>query len=166
MTALEGLTWSLARPIAIGCDHAGVVLKDALKQYVTEQGYTVLDCGCHSAESVDYPSYGAAVADAILVGKAQAGILICGSGVGVSIAANRFNGIRAVLANDLNTALWSRRHNNANVLCLGARFVAEPYARDITQAWLAEPYEGERHDARVSMLDTLQVSGTPAACSV
>lgn len=166
MIDLESLTWSAARPIAIGCDHAGVVLKEALKAWLVEQGYTVVDCGCHSTSSVDYPRYGAAVAEAILAGDAQAGILICGSGVGVSIAANRFNGIRAVLANDLNTALWSRRHNNANVLCLGARFVAEPYARDIAQAWLTEPYEGERHEVRVSMLDTLQAAGATAACSV
>ncbi len=146
--------------VALGCDHAGFPLKDEIRRYLEGQGAEVIDVGCPSAESVDYPVYGAAVARRIASGEAGRGVIICGSGVGMSMVANRFRGVRAVLANDAYTAGLSRRHNDANVLCLGARIVGPGLALEIVKTFMETPFEGGRHQRRVEMIDT--VSGEQA----
>jgi ribose 5-phosphate isomerase B len=155
-----------ATPIVIGADHAGYDLKESLKAHLSAQGYAVIDVGCaNSGQSVDYPLIAAAVVAAKREQGAPFAILCCGSGVGVSIAANRFPDIRAVLAQDVYLARLSRQHNDANLLCLGARFTAAEYAQVILDAWLAEPFEGERHARRVDQLANLTVSPVNEGCS-
>lgn len=138
--------------IALGSDHAGFPLKSALARALRESGHTVLDFGTHSAERVDYPDYGHAVCRAVEGGQARFGVLVCGSGVGMSITANRHPGIRCALAGEPVTATLSRAHNNANVLALGGRLIGEDMALAILRAFLAVPYEGGRHDARLAKL--------------
>lgn len=139
--------------IAIGSDHAGVALKASVKEMLGEFASEVVDLGTHGGDSVDYPDYGDAVAGAVLSGQAQYGIAICGSGVGISIACNRHKGIRAALCTDGLTASLSRRHNNANVLCLGARLIGIEVARDCITQFLTTAYEGGRHEKRTAKLD-------------
>lgn len=139
--------------VALGCDHAGFPLKDVVRRYLEAQGLEVLDVGCPSEASVDYPVFGAEVARRIASGQAERGIIICGSGVGMSMVANRFRGVRAALANDLYTAQMSRRHNDANVLCLGSRIVGPGLALEIVRAFIETPFEGGRHKRRVDMID-------------
>jgi len=146
--------------LIIGADHAGFGLKETLKPWLISQGLSVADLGCFSADAVDYPAIAAKVAQQVIDSPSAGGILICGSGVGVSIAANRFNGIRAVLAHDLNTAQWSRMHNDANILCLGARVVAPELAQEIVDFWLNSEFEGERHQYRIDLMDQLVSSTT------
>lgn len=138
--------------VALGADHAGVVLKAALAARLSEQGAVVLDVGTHDAASVDYPDYGRAVAEMVARGDAACGIVICGSGIGISIAANRVAGARAALCHDAATAALARQHNDANILALGARVVSEPQAQEIVTAFLATPFEGGRHAQRVAKL--------------
>jgi ribose 5-phosphate isomerase B len=138
--------------IVIASDHAGFDLKTVLKQSLAEDGYDVLDLGTHGPESVDYPDFAASVAAAIRNGEAERGILICGTGIGISIAANRHPGVRAALCNNSTTARLARQHNDANVLALGARIVGEEIARDCVAAFLATPFEGGRHCRRVDKL--------------
>lgn len=143
-----------AKPvIAIASDHAGVALKASVKEMLGEMASEVLDLGTQGTDSVDYPDYGNAVAQAVLSGKAQFGIAICGSGVGISIACNRHRGIRAALCTDGLTARLSRCHNNANVLCLGARLIGIEVARDCVTQFLTTAYEGGRHEKRVIKMD-------------
>jgi len=139
--------------VALGCDHAGFPLKDSVRRYLEGKGVEVVDVGCPSEESVDYPVFGAAVARRISKGEASRGIIICGSGVGMSMVANRFKGVRAVLANDLYTARLSRQHNDANALCLGARIVGPGLALEIIKTFMETPFEGGRHQRRVDMID-------------
>jgi ribose 5-phosphate isomerase B len=139
--------------VALGCDHAGFPLKDVVRRYLEAQGLEVLDVGCPSEAAVDYPVFGAEVARRIASGQAERGIIICGSGVGMSMIANRFRGVRAALANDLYTAQMSRRHNDANVLCLGSRIVGPGLALEIVKAFVETPFEGGRHKRRVDMID-------------
>jgi ribose 5-phosphate isomerase B len=139
--------------IAIGADHAGFNLKDHLRARLAEAGHELVDCGTHSADSVDYPDYAALVARAVAGGSAERGILVCGSGIGMAIAANRFAGVRAAACVDLYSAELSRRHNDANVLALGSRIVAAPLAEAIAERFLATPFEGGRHARRVAKLD-------------
>jgi ribose 5-phosphate isomerase B len=139
--------------IALGCDHAGFPLKDAVRRYLEGQGLTVLDVGCPSEASVDYPVFGAEVARRISSGEAKRGIIICGSGIGMSMVANRFRGVRAALCNDLYTARMSRLHNDANVLCLGSRVVGPGLALEIVKTFVETPFEGGRHQRRVEMID-------------
>ncbi|MBA4274424.1 MAG: ribose 5-phosphate isomerase B [Alphaproteobacteria bacterium] len=141
--------------VAIGSDHAGVALKSVLIPVIEAAGYSALDCGTHSDASVDYPDYGAAIAQAVLEGKARFGVAICGSGIGISIAANRFKGIRAALCHSGLGAELSRRHNDANVLALGARLIGEAEAKECIERFLTTDFEGGRHAARVETLDTL-----------
>lgn len=143
---------SSALPIAIGADHAGVALKQVLATALAQAGHGVLDLGTNGPASVDYPDFAAAVCGAILDGRARAGILICGTGLGMSIAANRHGGIRCALAHDVTSARLGRAHNNANVLALGARLIGEATALDALEAFLATAYEGGRHDRRLAKL--------------
>ncbi len=138
--------------IAIASDHAGVELKEQLKETLHEVAQDVLDLGAHTSDSVDYPDYGNAVAEAVLSGRAQYGVGICGSGIGISIALNRHKGIRAALCHDGLSANLSRRHNNANVLCLGARLIGIETAKDCVRQFFAAEFEGGRHEKRVNKL--------------
>jgi ribose 5-phosphate isomerase B len=129
----------------IGSDHAGYALKEQVKCLLEKLGYALEDVGCHSEESVDYPRFGKEVASRVASGEFPRGCLICGSGLGMSMVANRFRGVRAALCNDLYSAILSRRHNNANVLVLGGRLIGPELAREIVTAWLTSPFEGGRH---------------------
>jgi ribose 5-phosphate isomerase B len=135
--------------IAIGNDHGGLTFKGEILDLLQELGHEAEDFGCNSPESVDYPDYADLVCRAILDGRCQRGILICGSGVGMSMAANRRPGIRAALCQEQFTARMSREHNNANVLCLGARVVGPSLAVEIVRTWLATDFEGGRHQRRI-----------------
>jgi len=135
--------------IAIGNDHGGLNFKGDVLDLLRELGHEVVDFGCNSPDSVDYPDYADRVCRAILDGSCQLGILICGSGVGMSMAANRRQGIRAALCQEQFTARMSREHNNANVLCLGARVVGPSLAVEIVRTWLATEFEGGRHQRRI-----------------
>lgn len=139
--------------IAIGSDHAGVALKASAKEMLIGLVSDIIDLGTHGGDSVDYPDYGDAVSGEVLSGRAQFGIAICGSGVGISIACNRHKGIRAALCTDGLTAQLSRRHNNANVLCLGARLIGIETARDCITQFLSTPFEGGRHEKRLQKMD-------------
>ncbi len=141
------------KTVALACDHAGYQMKAELKDLLVKQGYGVLDLGTNGPESVDYPDFADAMAGAILDGRAERGVLICGTGVGISIAANRHRGVRAALCTDATTARLSREHNDANVLALGARVVGTEIAKDCLSTFLDTPYEGgERHSRRVGKL--------------
>ena len=137
--------------LAIACDHGGYELKEAIKNRFKSR-IEFIDLGTNSSESVDYPAFGKAVARAIVNKDAPRGIVICGSGIGISIAANRYPEIRAANCLDVNMASLSRQHNNANVLALGARLVDEATALEIVDTFLTTEYEGGRHDARVQQL--------------
>ena len=140
--------------IAIGSDHGGYELKEAVKKHLTEAGYEILDCGCDSKESCDYPVYGKAVARKVQSGEAEKGILICGTGIGISITANKFKGIRAALCSDCFSAQATREHNDANILAMGARVVGEGLALKIVDTFLNTPFsEGERHKRRIAMIE-------------
>ena len=138
--------------IAMGNDHTAVELKNIIKEFVTEKGYEVLDLGTNSSESCDYPVYGEKVGKAVASGEADLGILICGTGVGISLAANKVKGVRACVCSEPYTAKLSRMHNNSNVLAFGARVVGSEMAKMITEEWLNAEYEGGRHQRRVDML--------------
>ncbi|MBL8643101.1 MAG: ribose 5-phosphate isomerase B [Rhodospirillaceae bacterium] len=145
----------LAQPgdvIAIASDHAGFELKESLKAELTALGFKPLDLGTHSAESVDYPDYGHALAQAILDKKAKAGVAVCGSGIGISIAVNRHAGVRAALVHDENTAKLAREHNDANVMAVGARIVPAPQAKTMLKTFFATEFAGGRHAGRVTKL--------------
>jgi ribose 5-phosphate isomerase B len=143
-----------AETIAIASDHAGFDLKSELKKDLAELGFQVLDLGTHNAESVDYPDFANALADALKANKAKRGVLICGSGIGISIAANRHPEIRAALVHDALSAEMSRRHNDANVICFGGRMIGADVARDCLKVFLATEFEGGRHARRVDKLST------------
>jgi len=138
--------------VAVGADHAGVALKAALRQALEEAGHSVLDMGTQGAESVDYPDFGQAVAEAVNAGRARYGVLVCGTGIGISIAANRVPGIRCALVHDATGARLSREHNDANVIAFGARMTGPEPALEALRAFLATPYAGGRHDRRVLKL--------------
>lgn len=139
--------------ISIGCDHAGLELKARLKAKAEELGHEVADRGSYFAASVDYPDFAQAVACDVAEGRSDRGILICGTGIGMSIAANRFRGVRAALVYDLETARLSRMHNDANVICFGARTPSAEAAPDMLELWLATSFEGGRHLRRVDKFD-------------
>ena len=148
--------------IALGADHAGFPLKEELKSWLIERGYEVVDCGTQSAESVDYPDYAAAVAGAVTAGKAGRGVLVCGTGLGMAMAANKVPGIRAAACTDVYTARLSREHNDANVLALGARITARDSAIEILEVWLAAAFAGGRHARRVAKLAAIERGSTDA----
>jgi ribose 5-phosphate isomerase B len=141
--------------IALGADHAGLSLKEDLKTWLVEQGYRVLDFGTNSADAVDYPDYAVLVADAVTAGSAARGLLVCGTGIGMAMAANKVPGTRAAACLDAHMARMSREHNDANVLALGARLTDSARAREILEAWLATPFAGGRHARRVEKLAAL-----------
>ena len=138
--------------IAIASDHAGFDLKSVIIAYLKKRDYDVLDLGTYTDDRVDYPDYGYALADAIASGKAPRGIAICGSGIGISIAANRNPKVRAALCHDVTSAHLARQHNDANVLALGARLISEDVALDCVEAFLNTTFEGGRHVGRVEKL--------------
>lgn len=138
--------------IAIGCDHAGLPLKTALQASLEAAGHSVLDLGTDSPASVDYPDFAHATCAAVIDGRARFGVLVCGSGIGMSMAANRHPEIRAAVLHDSTEARLTRAHNNANVACFGARLTGEEVALDALRTFLATPYEGGRHDRRISKL--------------
>lgn len=138
--------------IAIASDHAGFELKETLKKTIESLGHKILDLGTDSTKSVDYPDYGYKLASAVSKGEAEFGIAICGSGIGISIAANRKPKVRAALCHNIETATLARQHNNANVLALGARFVDAKLAVEMLTSFLQTPFEGGRHENRVKKL--------------
>lgn len=142
--------------LAIGSDHAGYRLKTHLATFAEGLGHAVQDHGTGSDQPADYPAIAGSVCRGILEGHADRGILVCGSGVGMSMAANRYPGIRAVLGMDLYLARYSRLHNDANVLCLPGRLMAEGLAEEVVKTWLETPFEGGRHQRRVDMLDEMK----------
>ena len=139
--------------IALASDHAGFQLKELVKIHLSSRGMQVVDLGAHSEDSVDYPDYAHQLAETILEGEAESGVLVCGAGLGMSMAANRHRGIRAALCHDHYTASVSRRHNDANVLVLGGRILGPDLAREIVDTWLDTPFEGGRHLRRVKLID-------------
>ena len=138
--------------IAIGSDHGGYALKEHVKAYLTAKGITCLDVGCDSTESCDYPIFGKAVGEAVASGKGEKGIVICTTGIGISISANKVKGIRAALCADSFTAEMTRRHNDANVLAMGAGIVGPNLADRIVDVFLATEFEGGRHERRVNLM--------------
>lgn len=139
--------------IALGADHRGFGLKEELKELLARRGHAVVDTGTFSAERADYPEHAFAVARQVASGRADRGILVCATGIGMAMAANRVKGVRAALCDSERLARQSREHNDANVLCLGADVVTRPRARRIVAAWLATRFAGGRHRRRVKMLD-------------
>ena len=139
--------------IAIGCDHGGFELKEKVKVHLEGKGYEVLDLGCHSTESVNYPVYGKAVGKAVANKEADYGIVICGTGIGISIAANKVKGVRAALCMNTTMARLTREHNNANILAFGARMVGDVLALEMVDTFLNTAFEGGRHTARVEMIE-------------
>ncbi len=141
-----------ATPIALGADHAGVALKAALKAWLEAAGHPTLDMGTHGTGSVDYPDFAAAACAAVLDGRARFGVLVCGTGIGISMAANRHPGIRCALVHDVTGARLTRLHNDANVIALGARMIGAEVAQDALSAFLTTSFEGGRHERRVRKL--------------
>lgn len=141
--------------IVIGCDHAAYEMKEKLKAFLHRRGLTVEDVGTHGNASVDYPLYGRKVAQKVANGGGSRGILLCGTGLGMSMVANRVPGVRAALCHDLFDAIMSRRHNDANILVLGGRVTGETLAEEIVKTWLDTPFEGGRHQHRLDMFDTI-----------
>lgn len=140
--------------IAIGSDHGGFNLKGTIIKHLEAQGHEVQDFGTYSTESCDYPVYAKAVANSVAKGENEKGILVCGSGIGVSIVANKVKGVRAALCHESHSAMLSRLHNDANVLCLGERITGESLALDIVNVWLKSEYEGGRHQKRIDMMES------------
>jgi ribose 5-phosphate isomerase B len=141
--------------IMIGCDHAGWELKEALVPHLQTLHHEVVDIGAHSSNSVDYPYYAAKVARAVADGEVERGILVCGSGLGMCMVANRIAGARAVHLTEPYSAKMSRRHNDSNILCLGGRFLGRDLAMDIVNVWLTEAFEGGRHQRRLELIERL-----------
>lgn len=141
--------------IAVGSDHAGFAMKESLAQRLRDLGHDVVDCGTYSPERVDYPDFGAAVGRAVASGGAEGGVCVCGSGIGIGMAANKIAGVRAATVWDATSARLAREHNNANVICIGERLVGPEVADAALQAWLDADFEGGRHVARVKKIDNL-----------
>ncbi|MBI5025738.1 MAG: ribose 5-phosphate isomerase B [Nitrospirae bacterium] len=142
--------------IAIGCDHAGVDLKVEILSVLEELGIEWKDFGTDGRESVDYPDFGERVSEAVARGDFERGILICGTGIGMSIVANKFPGIRASLCNDLFSAKMSRLHNDANLLILAGRIIGKDLAKEIVKTWFTTPFEGGRHQARLNKIKAIE----------
>ena len=142
--------------IAIGCDHGGYDIKNAVIEYLKEKGIEYKDYGCYSTESVDYPVFAYKVASAIVDGEAELGILCCGTGIGISMAANKVKGIRAAVCSDAFCAEMTRRHNNANILCMGGRVIDCEKAVQLADIFLNTPFEGGRHANRVQMITDIE----------
>ena len=146
--------------IAIGCDHAGYELKGEVISYLTDKGYEVLDIGCNG-ESTDYPVIAEQVAGNIVNGECEKGILICGTGIGMSIAANKVKGIRAALCSEHFSAKYTRMHNDANILCMGARTIGTGLALELVEVFLNTEFEGGRHQRRVDLITDIENKNQP-----
>jgi len=142
--------------IFVGSDHGGLELKQAFKELLIGRKLEVQDCGTDNGDSVDYPDFGIKVAQAVSTGKADLGILICGTGIGMSIVANKFPGVRAALVHDENTALMAKQHNNANVIVMGGRVLDTATACHLIEVWLDADYEGGRHQRRLDKIAQIE----------
>lgn len=142
--------------IALGCDHGALELKLAIRAFLENRGYEIQDFGTHTKESCDYPDFAAAAAKAVADGQCQWGIVLCTTGIGVSIAANKIDGVRCALVSDLMTARLTRQHNDTNMLALGAGVIGEKLALEIVDVWLNTAFEGGRHQRRVDKLKALE----------
>lgn len=149
-----GYKMTKKKKIGFGCDHGGINLKNKLIE-VLKEDYEIEDYGTYTSDSVDYPVFAQKVAEAVVEGKVEKGIICCGSGVGVSIAANKVKGIRAVVCSEATSAKYSRLHNDANILCMGERIIGPLLAEDICRVWLETEFEGGRHQRRVDMLNNM-----------
>jgi ribose 5-phosphate isomerase B len=147
--------------IALGADHAGYAAKAQLMQDLTSEGHLVVDCGAHSEEPSDYPDYALRVAKAVASGRCERGVLVCGSGIGMAIAANKVKGIRAAAPWNIKTAKLSAEHNWANVLSLPARFVKEATLRKMINTWLETPFEKGRHERRIKKILEIESKSSP-----
>ena len=143
----------MSQSIAIGSDHGGLDLKNEIRTFLENNGHTVVDCGAHSSESVDYPDFADAVVKSIKDGQAELGVLVCGTGIGISIKANRHKGIRAAVVHSEFTAEMAKAHNNANILCLGQRTTETKDALSYVEKWLFTEFEGGRHQRRLDKLE-------------
>ena len=142
--------------IAVGCDHGGIVLKDSVVSTLKRLGAEVVDLGCYTTDSVDYPEYGLKVAKAVASGECDAGVLMCGTGIGISISANKVKGIRAAVVTNEYMARLTKNHNNANIIALGGRVVSPEEAEKIVEAWYTAEYEGGRHQRRLDMISRIE----------
>jgi ribose 5-phosphate isomerase B len=142
--------------IGVACDHGGFELKEELKAFLKSLGAEPMDMGTFSEESVDYPDFGVLVAEKVSRGELKKGILICGTGIGMSMVANKFPRVRAALANDLYSSRCSREHNDANILIIGGRVVGKELAKEIIKVWLETPFAGGRHKRRLEKIETLE----------
>ena len=141
--------------VAIGCDHAGLTLKNAVIEHLKQRGFEINDCGTYDSASCHYPVFAQKVAEAVTSGDAEKGILVCGTGVGMSMAANKIKGIRAACVSDCFSAEATRAHNDANIVCFGQRVVGEGLAFKIVDTFLDTPFEGGRHQIRIDMVNEL-----------
>ena len=141
--------------ISIGCDHAGFEVKEMILNLLNEIGYEMIDFGTNSSESVDYPIYGIIVGESVATKQGDRGIVVCGSGIGISIAANKVKGIRAALCSTVEHAVLSRKHNNANVLAVGARLTNNQEIKEIVINWLNTSFEGGRHQERINLIEKI-----------
>ncbi len=141
--------------IAVGSDHAGFQLKSLLVNHLEKAGHEVVDCGTTSTERVDYPDFGAAVGRAVAGGDAECGVCVCGSGIGIAMAANKIRGIRAATVHDVTSAQLAKQHNDANIICFGERLIGDVVATQSLDAYLSADFEGGRHAQRVAKLDAL-----------
>ncbi|MGB9629918.1 MAG: ribose 5-phosphate isomerase B [Thermodesulfobacteriota bacterium] len=142
--------------IGLACDHGGFELKEEIKAFLKSINQDPIDLGTFSDVPVDYPDYATLVAEKVSQGELERGILICGTGIGMTIVANKFRGVRAALANDLYSSRYSREHTDANVLVLGGRIVGKGLAKEIVRLWLATPFEGGRHQRRLEKIEALE----------
>ncbi len=142
--------------IVIGSDHGGLNLKSALKSYLNRRGIDIVDAGTDNGDSVDYPDFGLKVAEMVASGKADGGVLVCGTGIGMSIVANKFPHVRAALATDVFMATMAKEHNNANILVLGGRVLDEQIACDLVGTWLDASFEGGRHQGRLDKIAEIE----------
>jgi len=144
--------------VAVGSDHRGLELKNAIRDIIERAGHDCDDFGCHNSSSVDYPDYAEKVARAVVGGKYQRGILVCGTGIGMSIAANKVRGARAALCHNIFTSRRARQHNDANILCLGRDVIGEQLAQEMVQEFLSTGFEGDRHKQRIDKMIVIENS--------
>lgn len=142
--------------ISMGCDHGGYALKERVKKYLTDKGHEVVDCGTNSTDSVDYPVFGEAAGRKVASGECERGIVICTTGIGISMAANKVRGVRCALCSEPYSAEMTRRHNDANVLAMGAAMIGPMMAERIVDVFLATEFEGGRHARRVALVDGIE----------
>lgn len=145
--------------IALGSDHGGFELKNKIKRNLVDAGHEVVDFGCDSSDSVNYPSFGILVGEAVASGECERGIVICGSGIGISIAANKVKGVRCALVHDTYSAKMTRLHNDTNVLAMGGRIIGDDLAIAIVETWIETGYEGGRHQTRLDMISEYEKKG-------